>query len=72
MGGEHDRLTAAEAASVIGWWIEAGVDVAIQENAARVAGRQRRAVHAERSRHAGCLSRFAELPANLARIPRAG
>ncbi len=31
MGGEHDRLTAAEAASVIGWWIEAGVDVAIQE-----------------------------------------
>ena len=31
MGGEHDRLTAAEAASVIGWWIEAGVDVAIAE-----------------------------------------
>ena len=31
MGGEHDRLTAAEAASVIGWWIEAGVDTAIQE-----------------------------------------
>jgi DNA polymerase len=31
MGGKHDRLTAAEAASVIGWWIEAGVDVAIQE-----------------------------------------
>jgi len=31
MGGEHDRLTAAEAASVLGWWIEAGVDVAIQE-----------------------------------------
>jgi len=31
MGGDHDRLTAAEAASVIGWWIEAGVDVAIQE-----------------------------------------
>lgn len=31
MGGEHDRLTAAEAASVIGWWIEAGVDIAIQE-----------------------------------------
>jgi len=31
MGGEHDRMTAAEAASVIGWWIEAGVDVAIQE-----------------------------------------
>ena len=31
MGGEHDRMTAAEAASVLGWWIEAGVDVAIQE-----------------------------------------
>ncbi len=31
MGGEHDRLTAAEAASVLGWWIEAGVDVAIQD-----------------------------------------
>ena len=31
MGGEHDRMTAAEAASVIGWWIEAGVDVALQE-----------------------------------------
>ena len=31
MGGEHDRMTAAEAASFIGWWIEAGVDVAIQE-----------------------------------------
>ena len=31
MGGEHDRLNAAEAASVLGWWIEAGVDVAIQE-----------------------------------------
>lgn len=31
MGGVHDRMTAAEAASVLGWWIEAGVDVAIQE-----------------------------------------
>jgi DNA polymerase len=31
MGGEHDRLNAAEAASVLGWWIEAGVDVAVQE-----------------------------------------
>ena len=31
MGGEHDRMTAAEAASVLGWWVEAGVDVAIQE-----------------------------------------
>ena len=31
MGGEHDRLTAAEAASVLGWWIEAGVDTAVQD-----------------------------------------
>jgi DNA polymerase len=31
MGGEHDRLTAAEAASVLGWWIEAGVDIAVQD-----------------------------------------
>ena len=31
MGGEHDRVTAAEAASVLGWWIEVGVDVAVQE-----------------------------------------
>ncbi|MBA3527204.1 MAG: uracil-DNA glycosylase [Sphingomonas sp.] len=31
MGGKHDRLSAAEAASVLGWWIEAGVDVAVQE-----------------------------------------
>jgi len=31
MGGEHDRLTAAEAASVLSWWIEAGVDVAVQD-----------------------------------------
>jgi uracil-DNA glycosylase len=31
MGWEHDRLTAAEASSVLGWWIEAGVDVAVQD-----------------------------------------
>ena len=31
MGGDHDRLTAAEAVSVLGWWIEAGVDIAIQD-----------------------------------------
>lgn len=31
MGGDHDRLGAAAAASVLGWWIEAGVNVAIQE-----------------------------------------
>lgn len=31
MGGEHDRLTAAEAISVVGWWVEAGVDVAVQD-----------------------------------------
>jgi len=31
MGGEHDRLGAAEAANLLGWWIEAGVDVAVRE-----------------------------------------
>jgi DNA polymerase len=31
MGGEHDRMSAAEAASVLSWWIEAGVDIAIQD-----------------------------------------
>ena len=31
MGGEDDRLSAVEAASTLGWWLEAGVDVAIAE-----------------------------------------
>lgn len=31
MGGEIDRMTAAEAANALGWWLEAGVDVAIAE-----------------------------------------
>jgi DNA polymerase len=31
MGGKHDRLSAAEAVTVLGWWIAAGVDAAVQE-----------------------------------------
>lgn len=31
MGGEGSGITAAEAASMLGWWLEAGVDVAVQE-----------------------------------------
>lgn len=32
MGGEDHRLSAADAASALGWWLAAGVDVAITEN----------------------------------------
>ena len=31
MGGDSDRFSSAEAASTLGWWIEAGVDAAIAE-----------------------------------------
>ena len=31
MGGEQDRIGVAEAASALGWWLEAGVDVAVAE-----------------------------------------
>ena len=31
MGGDSDRISSAEAASTLGWWIEAGVDIAIAE-----------------------------------------
>ncbi len=31
MGGEVDRISAAEAASALGWWLQAGVDVAVDE-----------------------------------------
>jgi DNA polymerase len=31
MGGEDDRIGAAEAASTLGWWLQAGVDVAVAE-----------------------------------------
>ena len=31
MGGEVNRIGAAEAASALGWWLEAGVDVAVAE-----------------------------------------
>jgi uracil-DNA glycosylase len=33
MGGDQDRIGVAEAASALGWWLEAGVDVAVAENA---------------------------------------
>ncbi len=32
MGGDQDRIGAAEAASALGWWLEAGVDVAVAES----------------------------------------
>ena len=32
MGGVEDRIGVAEAASAIGWWLEAGVDVAVAES----------------------------------------
>ena len=31
MGGEASDITAAEAASILGWWLEAGVDVPVQD-----------------------------------------
>lgn len=31
MGGDQDTLSAAEAASSLRWWLEAGVDIAVQE-----------------------------------------
>ncbi|MEO8176278.1 MAG: uracil-DNA glycosylase [Sphingomicrobium sp.] len=31
MGGDSDRIGTAEAASTLGWWIEAGVDTAVSE-----------------------------------------
>ena len=31
MGGETDMIGAAEARSVLAWWLDAGVDIAIQE-----------------------------------------
>lgn len=31
MGGEGAGITTAEAASALGWWLESGVDIAIQE-----------------------------------------
>lgn len=32
MGGENHRLSSAEAASALGWWLTAGVDVAVAES----------------------------------------
>ncbi len=31
MGGEDDRISAADAASTLGWWLQAGVDIAVAE-----------------------------------------
>jgi uracil-DNA glycosylase family 4 len=31
MGGDLDRIGAAEAASALAWWLDAGVDMAVQE-----------------------------------------
>ena len=33
MGGEHETIGVAEARSALAWWLEAGVDVAVQEEA---------------------------------------
>lgn len=33
MGGEDIRIGTAEAASALGWWLEAGVDIAVAEEA---------------------------------------
>lgn len=33
MGGEWNNLSPAEAASLLGWWVEAGVDTAVSEEA---------------------------------------
>lgn len=65
MGGEHDRLTAVEAASVLGWWIEAGVDVAVQEKPRAWLGEAARHVPASvvGSTVAPCADE--ELPASL-------
>ena len=32
MGGEDHRLSTADAASTLGWWLQAGVDIAIAES----------------------------------------
>ena len=32
MGGEDNRMSAADAASTLGWWLQAGVDVAVAES----------------------------------------
>jgi len=32
MGGEDHRLSAADVTSALGWWLQAGVDVAVTEN----------------------------------------
>ena len=65
MGGEHDRLTAAEAASVLGWWIEAGVDVAIQEKPRAWFGEAATHVPASAPEPAAATPAAEEIPASL-------
>ena len=65
MGGEHDRLTAAEAASVIGWWIEAGVDVAIQEKPRAWLGEAPTQAPAVEQQPAAAPSASDEIPGSL-------
>ena len=65
MGGEHDRLTAAEAASVLGWWIEAGVDVAIQEKPRAWLGEAATHVPATTPHPVSAPAQEQEIPASL-------
>jgi DNA polymerase len=65
MGGEHDRLTAAEAASVLGWWIEAGVDVAIQEKPRAWLGEAAKHVPATAPQALLAPAATDEIPSNL-------
>src|SRR5690349_16025222 len=65
MGGEHDRLTAAEAASAISWWIEAGVDVAIQEQPRVWLGEAAKHAPTHETQPIVASSASAELPSSL-------
>lgn len=65
MGGEHDRLTAAEAASVLGWWVEAGVDVAIQEKPRAWFGEAATHVPASATEPAAASAVVEEIPTSL-------
>ena len=65
MCGEHDRLTAAEAASVLGWWVEAGVDVAIQEKPRAWFGEAATHVPASATEPAAASAVVEEIPTSL-------
>ena len=58
-------MTAAEAASVLGWWIEAGVDVAIQEEPRAWLGEVAAHVSASAAQPAAALAPQPEIPASL-------